>query len=106
METVGVYIYGGDDGFIYEDDLFWSPTFTVVQVGFSEILGDGLHKVGISTYWWRPDLQGADVEVPIGDWPYCYHTLYHDKMSGVRIAAAVSADSELMAYFNVFWWGN
>jgi hypothetical protein len=106
QKSKGVWAWGGDDGYSYTVTVNFNPGAVHAQVGFTEVDGGGLHRVGIKGYRYRPDPNGAEKVVDFGDWPSWKSIVgVVDQMSSVTWGMAVGADQEARGRLDIYWWG-
>lgn len=99
--------YNSDQGVSYTHEWDFGPSFTVAQASFYGVGGGGLHHTGIVSYRHRPDPNGPDIPVDVGD-VNDFHTwkpfIYVDQCSGVTFATVVGAEQDAYMLANLFFW--
>lgn len=68
MTGGGLYSgYNSDNGLSFTREFNFAPSFTVGQASFYGISGGGLHHTGIAAYRFRPNPNGAEQTVNLGN---------------------------------------
>lgn len=99
--------YNSDNGIVYTWEWDFAPAYTVAQVTLRGVSGGGLMITGVVSYKYRPDPNGADISVAVGD-PNNWNTwgpyLYADQCTGVTFGSAQGAQQEFWILGNLFFW--
>jgi hypothetical protein len=99
--------YNSDNGVDYTSEWDFAPSYTVAQVSLYGLSGGGLHHAGVISYRYRPDPNGQDIIVGIGDpnnWGSWAPYIYVDQCTGVTFGAAGGAEQDLYVLVNLFFW--
>jgi hypothetical protein len=95
-----------DNGIMYTWEWDFAPTYTVGQVSFNDVSGEGEHHTGVLSYRHRPQ-RGPDQSVSVGDpnnWGSWLPYVYADNCTGITFASIMGTDQEAYILGNLFFW--
>ncbi len=99
--------FGGDKGGDWTKTIDFAPGRVSAEVALIEVDGDGLHRVGIAGYRYRPSLEGAEKVVHFGsDWSgWKSFVEVVDNMTAITWGIVVGGGEQaLRARLDLSWW--